>query len=513
MTTAATSPAATESSAYAELRARLRGASVLGSVGSLLSWDQETKMPPKGAAFRAEQLSAIATLAHQRSTDARIGELLDECEEDEAVRADEAASANVAEARRLYERATKLPESLVAEMSECSSHALEAWKKAREASDFEALRPYWERQYELARRKAECYGAPEGGELYDALLEDFEPHANSVAIESIFTPLRERLSELIGRIGSRPGAQDETPRAFAAPVSAQEGLVRAVCAGVGYDFDAGRIDVSTHPFSETVGVGDHRITTRYSKDNFADAVATSLHEAGHAMYEQGLPAEHFGEPLGSFASLGVHESQSRMWENQVGRSRPFWEWLTPKAKQILGPSVAGIDAAQAHRAVNTCKPWFIRVESDEATYNLHIMLRFDIERAIVRGEMSVADIPGVWNERMRSDLGLDVPDDRRGCLQDIHWSMGAIGYFPTYTLGNLYAAQMWRTIRGALPDIDDQIGRGEFAPLLGWLRENVHAHGRRSAPATLVQRITGEAISSEPLVAYLEEKLEGIYPG
>lgn len=502
---------ATEHSAYSELIGLVKQAAVLGSVGSVLGWDQETMMPPKAAAYRAEQLSTISTLAHQRGTDPRIGELLGECEGDSALQSDERIAANLRELRREYDRATKLPDELVSEMSQTNSKAMHAWREARGKSDFKAFQPWLEKQVELNRRKAECYGAPDGGELYDALIEDFEPGVSAAEIESIFTPLREQLSALIADVGSKPGATAGRGDAFGAPTAAQLELVRFVTERVGFDYEAGRIDLSTHPFSETTGPLDNRITTRFDENDFTDAVATALHEAGHGMYEQGLSPEHFGEPLGSYISLGIHESQSRMWENQVGRSKPFWAWLLPEAQKRLGGAPKGMDLDAVYKAVNTCKPHFIRVESDESTYNLHIMLRFDIERALIRGDLKVADVPGVWNERMKKDLGLDVPDDRRGCLQDIHWSMGAIGYFPTYTLGNLHSAQMWDAINEQIPDLPTKIEKGEFAPLLDWLRTNVHAHGRRYRAGGLIERISGRGLTSGPLVTYLKDKLRGIY--
>jgi carboxypeptidase Taq len=282
---------------------------------------------------------------------------------------------------------------------------------------------------------------------------------------------------------------------------------------MGFDFEAGRVDVSTHPFCEGMGPGDVRITTRYREDAWADALSATMHETGHALYEQKLPkAERFGEPLGEAASMGVHESQSRMWENLVGRSREFWEWLVPVARETFeAPGLDSLDAETAFRGVNRVEPKLIRIESDEATYNLHIMLRFDLERAMLRGDLAVADLPGAWNERIRADLGLEVPDDRRGCMQDIHWSMGAIGYFPTYTLGNLYAAQYWEAIRREMPDLDQQIRSGDFAPLTAWLKENVHAHGRRFTPPTLCERISGRPPEHAPLLTYLRGKYETIY--
>lgn len=498
--------------AYDELKTLLRESATLGSVGSLLNWDQETQMPPKGGEFRGEQASLIARLAHERLTDARVGELLGACESDTGLNADERVRANLREIRRDYDIATKLPSELVTEMSRTYSNGVEAWRVARGKNDFAAMKPWYKKIVELNRRKAECLGAPRGGELYDALLDEYEPGMTSAQIEVIFKPLRERLTPLIAAVAGSGVTPDQAVNKVPTPLDKQIKLVEFVARSVGYDFEAGRLDISTHPFSETIGIGDSRITSRFSDANVADPVATTLHEAGHGMYEQGLPREkHFGTPLAEACSLGIHESQSRMWENQVGRGKAFWQWLTPHMKSMLGSGFDGFSAEQVYACVNSVRPHFIRVESDEATYNLHIMLRFDIERALIRGDLSIEDLPGAWNERIKSDLGLTVKEDRLGVLQDIHWPMGAIGYFPTYTLGNLYAAQFWSKIKAVFPDLDSQLARGEFAPLLAWLRENIHAHGRRYSAPELCQRITGKPLSHEPLCDYLESKFRPLY--
>ena len=498
--------------AYDELKSLLRESATRGSVGSLLNWDQETQMPPKGGAFRGEQAALIARLAHERLTDRRVGELLGACESDPELNASEQIRASLREIRRDYNIATKLPSELVTEMSQTFCHGVEAWRVARGKNDFASMKPLYTKIVELNRRKAECLGAPKGGELYDALLDEYEPGMTSAQIEVIFKPLRERLTPLIAAIAGSGIKPDESVNKVPAPLEKQIRFVEFVARSVGYDFESGRLDISTHPFSETIGIGDSRITSRFSDAHVTDPVATTLHEAGHGMYEQGLPrAEHFGTPLAEACSLGIHESQSRMWENQVGRGRAFWAWLTPHMKKMLGPGFDAITAEQAYACVNAVRPNFIRVESDEATYNLHIMLRFDIERALIRGDLSVDDLPGAWNERIKSDLGLTVKEDRLGVLQDIHWPMGAIGYFPTYTLGNLYAAQFWVKINEVFPGLDSMLTKGEFAPLLGWLRENIHAHGRRYPAPELCKRITGKALSHEPLCEYLEAKFGPLY--
>jgi carboxypeptidase Taq len=298
----------------------------------------------------------------------------------------------------------------------------------------------------------------------------------------------------------------------AVPVAAQAALNRSVAARMGFDFEAGRLDVSTHPFCEGIGPGDTRLTTRYREDEFTDALSSTMHEAGHGLYEQGLPKEaEFGQPLAEATSLGIHESQSRLWENLVGRSRAFWEWAQPRAAEALGAPLAGVSADDLFRAVNRVRPNLIRVDSDEATYNLHIMLRFDLERALLDGDLRVTDLPGAWNERMSTDLGLAVPNDRLGCLQDIHWSMGAVGYFPTYTLGNLYAAQIWDAATRELPGLEEEMRSGDFSSLLGWLRRNIHVFGRQFTAAQLCERATGSPLSAEPFLEYVEAKFGALY--
>ncbi|HEV2129537.1 MAG TPA: carboxypeptidase M32, partial [Longimicrobiaceae bacterium] len=465
---------------YEKLTLALREAATLDSVVGLLSWDQETLMPPRGGALRAEQIASVSTLVHERRTDPQLGDWIAQSEDDPTLRDDPTRAANLREIRRQYDRATLLPGSLVRELAETTSLAVQVWREARAASDFGAFAPWLERILRLSRSKAACYGTPAGGELYDALLEEYEPEMRVAEIERIFAGLRARLTPLVAELldsGRRP---NDAPNRLRVPVEQQQELNRRVAERIGFDFRGGRLDVSAHPFCQGLGPGDTRLTTRYQEDSFADSLSSTLHEAGHGLYEQGLPKEDaFGQPLAESASFGIHESQSRLWENMVGRSRPFWEWALLEANQVFGGLLEGYDADALYRAVNRVEPSLIRVDADEATYNLHIMLRFDLERAMLRGDLSVAELPAAWHARVLEDLGLEVPDDRRGALQDIHWAIGGIGYFPTYTLGNLYAAQLWSALRGDLPDLDERMRGGDFSALLGWLRANVHAKGHR----------------------------------
>lgn len=499
-------------SAYDQLRALSREAAVLNSARAVLAWDQETFMPAGGAELRADQAAALATIAHARATDPRIAGLLDECEAHAPHAADPHApdARNLREMRRDYERAMRLPAALVAELAKVGSQAQQAWKDARERADFHAFQPWLERMLELTRRKAECWGAPQGGELYDALLEEYEPGARAEQIHALFTPLATRLSALVASLldnGTRP---DDAPVRVEIHAERQHAFGMRILEAIGFDLHAGRLDVTTHPFCEGIGPGDTRLTTRYRESRWTDALFGTLHEGGHGLYEQGLPKrERFGEPLGEAISLGIHESQSRMWENFVGRSAEFWRWAAPIAEQTLG--LRGCSAEQIFRAVNTVDRSFIRVEADEATYNLHVLLRFELERALVRGDLHAADLPHAWNTRFEQLLGVRPPDDRRGCLQDVHWSFGLIGYFPTYTLGNLAAAQLWETIHTHVPGLAESIANGRFAPLLEWLRHNIHAHGRRFRAGELIERLTGQPLSPDPLLRYLTAKLAPVY--
>jgi carboxypeptidase Taq len=498
---------------YAELTAELRQVATLQSVGAALAWDQEVLMPDAAAPFRGEQLALVSSLMHERRTSARMGELIAACEEDPALAEDADAAANLRAVRHDYERATRLPTQLVREMTEASALGMHAWRDARERNDFAAFAPHLQKLLGLSRERAACLGVPEGGEAYDALLEDYEPGMRAAELRTVFSGLRAELAPLIRAVAESSHVPDTSWQRIPLSADRQAAFNRTVLERMGFDFGAGRLDTSAHPFCEGMGPGDTRLTTRYSEEELASALTASMHEAGHGLYEQGLPkAERFGQPLAEPASLGIHESQSRMWENIVGRSRPFWEWALPAMKEQLGlPAVQALDVDTVWRGMNVVRPTLIRIESDEATYNLHIMLRFELERAMLEDDLKVADVPAAWNDRVRQDLGLEVPSDAQGCLQDIHWSMGAFAYFPTYTLGNLYAAQFWTAIRRDLPALDDDLRRGEMRPLLDWLRTHIHGQGRRYTAPELCRRVTGWPLTHEPLITYLKDKLSTIY--
>ena len=501
------------SNAYEELIARVRETATLGSTASLLSWDQETQMPPGGVQHRAKQMAQIASLAHSWATDPKVGDLIGECEADADLVADpfSDSGATLRELRRNYDRATRLPSDLVAERAQTRAIATHHWQEARQKADFDLFRPWLEKNIELARRTAEAYGWEDGEEPWDALAEGFESGMRAKGIEDVFTPLRDRLQGLISELVGGPKQPHSELTRVALPIDVQKAFVRDVIEAMGFDFSRGRIDDSAHPFCGGTCVDDVRLTNRYRDDGFVDSLGGGMHEAGHGLYEQGMPPEHDLTPLGAAASLGVHESQSRMWENFVGRSEAFWRWAHPRLQQAFGSAVSHLSERDCYEAMNLVEPSFIRVEADEATYNLHIMVRFELERVLMNGDLAAADLPHEWNRRYKEYLGVDVPNDALGCLQDIHWSGGSFGYFPTYCLGNLYAAQIFEKVCSDIPDLDSSFAMGDFSPLKTWLNENIHAHGSRYPAAELCVRATGEELSADPLLRHLENKLRPLY--
>lgn len=508
-----TSPRRQMSGPYQELIALVRQANLMASTGAILSWDQETMLPPRGVDHRSQQMAQIARLSHEMVTSPRVGELLDACESDSTIMKDprSMAAVNVRETRHEYDRKTKLPAELVEEEARLASVAQMVWREARKESNFKKFQPYLEQVVELLRRKAQAYGWPKGGEPWDALAEDYEPGCTAKQVQAVFSPLRQRLQALLSDLVPSKKRPSNAFNELKLPIDQQDKFVRFVAQQIGFDFQRGRLDVSTHPFCGGSHCNDVRITTRYRETDVNDALGSVMHECGHGIYEQGLLEEHIGTPMGSAVSLGIHESQSRMWENQVGRSKPFWKWLHPKLKDYFGKAVRRLSFEDVYGGANIVRPDFIRVEADEATYNMHIMIRFEIERAIIAGDLNVKDIPGVWNRKYKEYLGVTVPDDRRGCLQDVHWSMASMGYFPTYTLGNLYCAQFFEKAQADIPDVLHQFEKGEFATLKKWLNTKIHAQGKRYRAEELCKVVTGKELSADPLLRHLERKLRPIY--
>ncbi|MGL6073528.1 MAG: carboxypeptidase M32 [Fimbriiglobus sp.] len=492
---------------YAELLTRTRELAVLQSCSAVLGWDQQTYLPSGGAAFRGDQLQLLAAMCHEKATDPRLGELLANLQGVAAE--DDWATANVREAAHAYNRAVKLPKRLVEELAKVTSDAHEAWAVARRESNFALFQPHLEKIVALKREEANAVGFTT--EAYDALLDEYEPGATAQEIEGIFAGLTKSLVPLIQHVSQsgrkpRPGLLERDY-----PIDRQRWFAESAASAIGFDFTQGRLDTTTHPFCSGMGPGDCRLTTRYNPRFFNEAFFGVMHEAGHGIYEQNLPRERWGQPAGVACSLGIHESQSRLWENQVGRSESFWNSFYPRLRQAFPGTLEDVPVVDFLFAINEVKPSFIRVEADEATYNLHIVLRFELERALLSGNLQVADLPGAWNERFHKLFGLVVPSDREGCLQDIHWSFGGLGYFPTYTLGNLYAAQFMTTASMQISGLDDAIRHGDFSGLKSWLTANIHQHGRRVRASELCLGATGHLLDSAEFTAYLREKLARYY--
>lgn len=470
-------------------------------------------MPAGGVDHRSRELALLATLAHKRYTDPRIGKLLEACEKNSSLTSDphSDSAANLREIRHDFDRRTKLPSEHVGEIAQTGSKAHHEWQQARADNDFDRFRPWLEKNIELSRKSAGYYGWGADEEPWDALAEGYETGMRAANIETIFTPLRDRLQSLLTDLMS--GSKGPTTKFDDVEVAPEQQMafVRSISERIGFDYGRGRIDPSAHPFCGGTHYGDVRITTRFKPNMVGDALMSTMHETGHGIYEQGLPPEHEGTPIGRVRSLGLHESQSRMWENFVGRSEAFWRWCLPVMKEELGSPVADLTHDDVYGGMNRVEPSLIRVEADEATYNMHIMIRFELERALIGGSPEARDLPNEWNLRYKEYLGVDVPDDARGCMQDIHWSGGSFGYFPTYTLGNLYAAQIFEKVLSDIPDLHAKFEEGEFAPLKDWLNENMHRHGGRYLPSELCERLTGKPLGADPLLRHLEGKLRPLY--
>ena len=498
-----------QKTAYERLKERLAKISDLRSTKSLLFWDQQTYMPGGGVAGRAEQMATLSRLSHEMLADGETARLLDAAGEPHPSSEE---GALLRRARRDYDRATRLPAELVAEISRVTSMAEPAWVKAREESDWYLFAPHLEKVLSLERESVEYLGYED--HPYDALLDTYEPGAKTARLASMFEELKKGVVPLISAVvqRSRDGAENRAAPLYGDFSEAeQEKFGRAVVSAFGYDWKRGRQDRSVHPFCVSPGPGDVRITTRFDRGWLAPALFGTMHEAGHALYTQGVNPDYARTPLDGGTSMGVHESQSRLWENLVGRSRPFWSHYYPKLQEAFPKALGGVDTETFYRAINVLQPSEIRVEADEVTYNLHILLRFELEVSMIKGTLSVADLPEAWNEKMEEYLGITPENDSVGVLQDIHWADGLFGYFPTYTIGNILAVQLFDAAVRVRPKIPEQIREGEFSPLLGWLRENLHRHGARYYPDELVERVTGRPLDTVPYLSYLNEKFGELY--
>jgi carboxypeptidase Taq len=486
--------------AYDELTARLAPIVDLRRAASILLWDQQTMMPPAGAGVRSEQLATLQRTAHELFVSDETGRLLEEVrsyEESLDPESDEASLIRVT--REDFEKAVRVPADLRAEMTRAGSQGLQAWIKAKAASDFEAFLPALERNYELRRRYVECFEPAE--EPYDILLDDYERGMKTAEVRTIFDRLKEELVPLIAEVGEQ-GSDEVLEGNF--PEDAQRAVSHEVVDLFGYREGSWRLDPTVHPFASGGG-SDIRITTHYDERNLESLFAT-MHEYGHGLYEHQVDTAFQRTPLGSGVSLGLHESQSRMWENLVGRSRPFWNLFYPRVQATFPEQLGKVELEAFYRAVNRVQPSLIRIKADEVTYNMHIILRFELEQDLVNGRVELAELPELWNAKMDEYLGVEVPDDANGVLQDVHWSAGTMGYFPTYSLGNVISVQIWERLRRDLPDLDEQIERGEFGPLKEWLREHVHKHGRKLGPRGTLEKAVGGPIDPEPYLRYLKQK-------
>ncbi len=489
------------------LKERLGEVEDIGRAASVLGWDQQVNMPPGGNEARGRQLATLSKIAQEKFITDEVGRLIDDLKQElNGADTDEAALVRVA--ARNYDKARRVPPSFIAEQAIVTSKAFEAWMEARSKSDFSIFQPHLEKVVELVHKYISFF--PPGDHPYDTLLDDFEPGMKTAEVKAIFDGLRPKQVKLIKAIAASKQVKD----AFLFKKYNEKKLIDFgvdVITRFGYDWTRGRQDKAPHPFQTTFSVNDVRITTRYEDDNPLATLFSTMHEAGHAMYEQGINPVYERTPLAGGTSLAIHESQSRMWENLVGRSLPFWEHFYPSLKKRFPSQLDGVSLKTFYKAINKVEPSLIRVNADEATYNLHIMLRLELEIGMVEGTIAVKDLPEIWNAKMQEYLGITPPDDAKGVLQDIHWSYGAIGYFSTYALGNLVSVQLWEKINKDIRNIDDQIRKGDFNELLAWLRKIIHQHGQKYEPQTLVEKVTGSKISPAPYVRYLTKKYSEIY--
>ncbi|SFN04033.1 carboxypeptidase M32 [Thermodesulforhabdus norvegica] len=495
--------------AYEKLVKWSRELFLIESTMELLSWDQRCFIPEKGHSHRSEQIAYLSRLYHEKQRDPRVGEWLEIASTD-SHEPDSAEYANMREWSRWHRRATKIPLELVEELAKTTSEAESVWEKARARSNWGLFEPYLEKIVRLKREEAEAAGYEK--EPYDALIDLFEPSMTACEFHEISCSLLPFIEESIGLAMKKPNSIDDSFLFRYFPLKIQEEFGRFVAGRIGYDFKAGRLDVSAHPFTAYIGPGDVRITTRYNTGDFRTAFFAILHETGHALYDQGLKESHWGTPCGMYASLGFHEAQARFWENQIGRSKGFWKFFYPRLLKHF-PILADVPLEKFWKALNVVKPSPIRVEADEVTYGLHIILRFRLERKLINGEMSVREVPEAWAQFMKTHLGISPSKEEEGALQDVHWSAGLFGYFPVYLLGNIYAAQIKEAMEKDLGPLEELCSRGKFFTILEWLDKNIYSKGRRHTPRELIAKITGRGIDIRPFCDYLRNKLELLYLG
>ena len=499
------------------LTTRLLEIQRINSAASVLSWDQETYMPAGGGEARAEQIAVLQGLAHQKLVSSDIQQLLSQWIDPATGLAadpshetwDEPSRSLLREVWRDFSRAKKLPSDFVVKLSRECSLAQQVWTEAKERNNFVMFLPNLRTVLQLKREEAEYLGYH--GSPYNALLDVYEPGATIAGLQPVFAALKARLVPLLKRITESRVQIDDGILHYAYDQARQLEFGRLVLTAMGYDFERGRLDLSAHPFTTSFHPTDVRVTTRVHEHELQSCLFSCIHEGGHALYDQGLDQRYFGTPLGDSVSLGIHESQSRLWENCVGRSRSFWRFFYPILQQTFHDQLRGVDGEQFYAVINRVKPSLIRVEADELTYNLHIMLRFEIEQALVENKIRPEDLPEIWNHKMKEYLGIVPASEVEGVLQDVHWSFGAFGYFPTYTLGNLYSVQFFEQAKLEIPNLEDDIATGQLVVLRRWLEQKIHRWGRMFTPAHLAQRVTGSTVSPEPFLNYVEKKYGELY--
>lgn len=473
---------------------------------SVMSWDMEVNMPPEGSQYRGRQISTIEGLAHQMFTEEQFGKLLSDLKTGDDL--SDIERTNVKQTFKSYEKATRFDYDFVVKRSKAVSAAYSAWVKARANDDFSIFETPLKELVDIKRKEAEILGYED--HPYDALMDEYEPNAKTSEIDKLFGDLKPRLKELLDKIEARPQVNDEFMRQyFNKEDQWQFGL--DILKQIGYDFDRGRQDLSPHPFTTSFSPGDIRVTTRVDENNFNEMLWSCIHEGGHALYEQGLRSDQYGMPVGAAISLGVHESQSRLYENNLGRSFPFWKANYPQLKDTFKSQLADVSARDFYMAMNKVQPSLIRVEADELTYHFHIMIRYEIEKALIEGSIDVADLPAVWNAKYKEYLGVDVPNNAKGVLQDIHWAHGSFGYFATYSLGSLYAAQYFKQAKKEIPNLEAEIEAGKMDSLLTWLRDKIHQHGQMYTADELCKSITGKSLDAQEFMDYANEKYKDIY--
>ena len=492
----------------ANLRAITQEINTLNGISALLGWDQQVYMPPAADEERGQQLALIGGLVYDKTTSDELGKLLTDLEAELGNSPDDDLKTEVSLMRRQYDQLTRIPKALNLEIIHATTLAHGVWAKARTENDFASFAPHLTRLVELTRQVADCFGPND--HPYDALLDMYDPGLKTAEVQTIFAGLRERQVALVKAIAAAPQV-DDSFRWQTYDVAMQRRLNPVLAGLLGYDWQRGRLDETAHPFTTNFGLDDVRITTHYTSADALSSVFSTMHETGHALYEQGLNPAQRGTALAATLSSSLHESQSRLWENMVGRSRQFWKFFYPTLQAFFPDNLAGVNLDQFYRGINKVSPSFIRTEADEATYNLHIMLRMELEIGMLNGDVNPGELPELWREKMQDYLGVTPPDDSRGVLQDVHWSGAMFGYFPTYALGNLISAQLWAKLLSEHPEVPEEMENGKFGTILSWLRENVHQYGSRYTATELVRKVTGNGIDPEPYLNYLTAKFSEIY--